>query len=106
MSHRNPPDSGTASLVESRPHTPATTTLGMGADEMKEIAAIFKLVLGGTTANTIASGDNAGKTSKARYTLDEGARKEASDRVAALLSRYPVYPELDLAALQAAFPTK
>jgi glycine hydroxymethyltransferase len=83
--------------------TPATTTLGMGADEMKEIAAIFKLVLGATTADTIASGDNAGKTSKARYTLDEGARKEASDRVAALLSRYPVYPELDLETLQSSF---
>lgn len=83
--------------------TPATTTLGMGPDEMKEIAAIFGLVLKNTTANTIAGGPNAGKTSKAKYTLDEAAKQEASDRVHALLGRFPVYPELDLGLLQRAF---
>ena len=76
--------------------TPAVTTLGMGPEEMKEIAAIFKLVLNNTRPGAIESGPNAGKPSKANYLLEEAARAEARDRVRAMLSRYPVYPELDL----------
>ena len=42
---------------------------------------------------------NGGK-SKAKYTIDDGARKEARARVEAVLSGYPVYPELDLAMIE------
>ncbi len=83
--------------------TPATTTLGMGADEMKEIAAIINLVLSNTVPATIENGKNAGKPSKARYVLDDAIRTEAKARIAALLEKYPVYPELDLAFLQEHF---
>ena len=72
--------------------TPAMTTLGMGPEEMKEIASVMTLVLRNTTADEAPSG---GK-SKAKYKVDPGATAEARARVAALLNRYPVYPELDL----------
>ncbi len=83
--------------------TPAVTTLGMGEDDMKEIAAILKLVLSNITPTTIEKGDNAGKASKAKYTTDASAVEEASSRVKTLLDRYPVYPELDLGLLQTHF---
>jgi len=83
--------------------TPAVTTLGMGRDEMKEIAAIFKLVLENTRPGVIGSGPNAGKPSKATFELDESIAAQARDRVGALLDRFPVYPELDLALLQKHF---
>jgi glycine hydroxymethyltransferase len=76
--------------------TSAVTTLGMGKPEMKEIAAILKLVLANTKAETISSGEHTGKPSKAKYQIDEKAKQEAKDRVKSLLDRYPVYPELDL----------
>ncbi len=83
--------------------TPAVTTLGMGEAEMKEMAAIFKLVLTHTKPEQITSGENAGKLSKAKYTMDEKAKAEARSRVKALLDRFPVYPELDLEFLQKYF---
>lgn len=83
--------------------TPAVTTLGMGAEEMKEIAAVLKLVVSNTTPNTIESGPNAGKTSKAKYTIASQAKDAARSRVGALLARFPVYPQLDLALLQEHF---
>ena len=83
--------------------TPALTTLGMGAAEMKEIAAIFKLVLSHTKSGVIESGPNAGKPSKANYVLDPAAASQAQRRVKALLDEFPVYPELDLGLLQKHF---
>lgn len=82
---------------------PAVTTLGMGAAEMAEIAAILKLVLSNTEAALIESGPNAGQPSKRLHTLDPGAREAARARIRALLDRFPVYPELDLGFLQEAF---
>jgi len=76
--------------------TPAATTLGMGAAEMREIAAILRLVLGHTTPEVIAAGAKAGERSLARYTLDPAAADQARARVGDLLGRHPVYPELDL----------
>jgi glycine hydroxymethyltransferase len=76
--------------------TPAVTTLGMGKAEMKEIAAILKLVLANTKPEIITTGEHAGKPSKAKYQIAEKARQEAQSRVKALLDRFPVYPELDL----------
>jgi glycine hydroxymethyltransferase len=83
--------------------TPATTTLGMGEAETKEIAAIISLVLAGTKPETITKGENTGKPSKAKYRIDPKVKGEAKSRVTVLLSRYPVYPELDLTFLQKSF---
>ena len=71
--------------------TPATTTLGMGAPEMKEIAGIIARVLASTTPTQAKDG-----VSKAKYTIDAAAKSEALARVSALLSAFPVYRELDL----------
>ena len=80
--------------------TPAVTTLGMGAPEMAEIADILALVLNAVRPAVLTSGDNAGKPSKKKYELDPAVRQAARDRVAALLARFPVYPELDLDLLR------
>jgi glycine hydroxymethyltransferase len=73
--------------------TPATTTLGMGVEEMREIAAIMKLVL----ANTKPAAVKNGGLSRAKYQLDPAIASEARARVQALLKRFPLYPELDIA---------
>ncbi len=83
--------------------TPAVTTLGMGQKEMEEIARIIGLILRNTTAEIASSGDNRGKPSKAKFTVNEKAKKEAQCRVLSLLRVYPVYPELDLELLQKHF---
>jgi glycine hydroxymethyltransferase len=83
--------------------TPAVTTLGMGEAEMKEIAAILKLIIASTKPATIQSGRNAGKPSRAKADTDPKAADEAARRVQALLEQYPVYPELDLTFLQQQF---
>ncbi len=67
--------------------TPATTTLGMGKDEMREIGDIIVDVL----SNTIAS-----KTSKASAVVEPETLKKAQERVADLLGRYPLYPEIEI----------
>jgi glycine hydroxymethyltransferase len=76
--------------------TPAVTTLGMGALEMKEIAAIVKLVLDHTKPAITDKGTPA----KGKIVLDEQAKNEAKGRVQALLNKYTLYPELDLAFLK------
>jgi glycine hydroxymethyltransferase len=78
--------------------TPATTTLGMGTAEMKEIAAILKLVLSNSKPDTTPSGP-----SKAKYTIVPAALSEGKARVAALLQKVPVYPNLDLRLLEQHF---
>lgn len=83
--------------------TPAVTTLGMGEAEMKEIAAIVALVLSGTKPEIIATGDNAGQPSKAKYILPDTVRSEARTRVRKLLDRFVLYPELDLSYLKKTF---
>ncbi|GHO84569.1 glycine hydroxymethyltransferase [Dictyobacter formicarum] len=76
--------------------TPATTTLGMGPAEMREIASIIKLVLGNVTAAKTASG----KKSLTKYILDEQILAEARQRVQNLLARHQLYPELNLDLIQ------
>jgi glycine hydroxymethyltransferase len=67
--------------------TPAVTTLGMGAEEMREVASILHGVLQAT------EGDS---DSKARYRLPEAVRDQARDRAHDLLDRYPLYPGIAL----------
>jgi glycine hydroxymethyltransferase len=74
--------------------TPAVTTLGMGESDMKEIARIIKHVLANTAA-TVTDG----KKSQAKYDLDPAIVEKAHKQVQALLDRYPLYPELDLEAV-------
>ena len=83
--------------------TPAVTTLGMGTEEMKEIASIIKWVLSNTKPAVIESGTNAGSLSKAKYVIAESAKNQAKQRVSALLDRFPVYPQLDLEFLKTHF---
>jgi glycine hydroxymethyltransferase len=64
----------------------------MGPDEMREIASIMKRVLSNVTPTLTASG----KKSLTKYILDETILNEAQQRVEALLSKHPLYPELDL----------
>lgn len=84
--------------------TPAVTTLGMGKAEMREIASIIALVLKNTKAATITKGAKAGTLSKARFETDAQAVEEARGRVADLVSRFKLYPELDLEFLEEFFP--
>lgn len=72
--------------------TPAITTLGMGTDEMGEIAAVISRILINTTPTTTKSGER----SKARYAIADGVVDEARSRIGALLDRHPLYPELDM----------
>jgi len=80
--------------------TPAATTLGMGAPEMKEIAAIFKLVLGNTKQAVTKSGE----ASRAKYKIAPKAADEARARIDALLKPFPLYPNLDLDLMLGAYP--
>lgn len=80
--------------------TPAVTTLGMGKQEMKEIAAIIKLVLSNTRPAKITKGPHAGTLSKSKVVTDPAAKAEALDRVHDLLHRFLLYPELDLEFLK------
>lgn len=74
--------------------TAAITTLGMGAEEMKEIAAVLKLILSHTEAEPAKEG-----RSKAKFTIEAAAESEARQRISTLLVSFPVYPQLDLSIL-------
>ncbi|QQR90791.1 MAG: glycine hydroxymethyltransferase [Myxococcales bacterium] len=82
--------------------TAAVSTIGMTADDMKEIASITKLVLSNTKAVIVAKGERKGQKSLAKYTLDESVKKQAQERVAKLMELHRPYPELDLQILQEA----
>ncbi|HEV2527610.1 MAG TPA: glycine hydroxymethyltransferase [Thermomicrobiales bacterium] len=78
--------------------TPAVTTLGMGSDEMREIASIITLVLGNTKAATTSSG----KPSRAKFVTADGIVEQARERVRALTAAHPLYPQLDAELLASA----
>lgn len=83
--------------------TPAVTTLGMGTEEMKEIASVFALVLKNARPAEITKGEKAGTLSKARAVVDKSIKEEARARILALLDKYVLYPELDLEFLKREF---
>jgi glycine hydroxymethyltransferase len=76
--------------------TPAVTTLGMGPDEMVEIADILVGVLSEVTPVTTTDDSGATKVSKAKFNLPDAAAEAARKRVGDLLSQYRLYPEIDL----------
>jgi glycine hydroxymethyltransferase len=77
--------------------TAAITTLGMGRAEVAEIAAIVATVL--TAAEPAVTADG---PSRARHVLDPAVVAQAGSRVADLLARHPLYPNLDLSLVEAA----
>lgn len=79
--------------------TPATTTLGMGKAEMKEIASLLDSVLKATKPGLTKDG----KPAKGKIDLDSTVQTDIKKRVADLLGRFELYPELDLAFLQKSF---
>jgi glycine hydroxymethyltransferase len=67
--------------------TPALTTLGMGPDEMDQIADLMVTVFDGTEPAA---------DSKAKYSMPEGLAEKVSAQAAELLSGFPLYPTIDL----------
>lgn len=72
--------------------TPALTTLGMGAAEMREIADIIINVLSHAQPAVTSSG----QASKAQVIVDAAVLAKNQQRVKELLSRYPLYPEIEI----------
>ena len=76
--------------------TPSLTTLGMKEAEMKEVAKLINEVLRGTSQGKIASGPNAGKPSRGAFVISAEIQERVSADVRALLSKFVLYPEIDL----------
>jgi glycine hydroxymethyltransferase len=79
--------------------TPALTTLGMGVDEVDEIADVAVEVLRATAPVSVN-----GKPSKAKYETEAKVVQEARARITALCDKFPVYPEIDLSIVEPAAP--
>lgn len=75
--------------------TPATTTLGMGKEEMKEIASIIASLLKASKALPAEKGEG---LSKAKAQTEENVVSDAKKRVKNLLTHFPLYPEIDIAS--------
>ena len=71
--------------------TPALTTLGMGLDEMDEVADIIVAVLTSAEAAEAKRGP-----SLAKYVIDERVQDACRSRAAALLEEHPLYPQVGL----------
>jgi glycine hydroxymethyltransferase len=71
----------------------ALTTLGMGKQEMDEIADILFQTLKATRA---APNEKTGQPSKAQAITDPQVLKRSQQRVKNLLAQFPLYPELQL----------
>ena len=71
--------------------TPAITTLGMGIHEMEELADIIFDLL---SHSKPMFSSKTGGASKAQVQVDAQAILRAKSRVPALLSQFPLYPEL------------
>lgn len=86
--------------------TAAVTTLGMGKDEMDEIASIITDVLSSARPAVIQKGEKKGEISRNRAHVEKSVKEDAKARVISLLERFPLYRELDLGYLERAFPYK
>ena len=84
--------------------TPAVTTLGMGEEEMKEIASVIAMVLKNAHPVKLTKGEHSGELSKNKAKAPLEIIEEARRRVQALLNRFVLYPELDLRFLEEHFP--
>lgn len=73
--------------------TPATTTLGMGKEEMKEIADVIIDIL---SSSKPGLAEKTGLPSKAAVITDPETIRAAKKRVANMLRRFPLYPELQV----------
>jgi glycine hydroxymethyltransferase len=72
--------------------SPAATTLGMGPSEMREVAEVIHGVLSQTQAGRKADD----QASLVKFDTEPRALSQAKARVAALLARHRLYPELEL----------
>lgn len=73
--------------------TPATTSLGMKENEMREIANLIVDILENTQPNIV---EKTGKPSKAKSSTNPEIFESVRSRVHQLLSQYPLYPEIVL----------
>lgn len=73
--------------------TPATTTLGMGKEEMKLIADIILDLLAHTKPATV---EKTGQPSKANAITEADVLTRAKSKVSELLQRFPLYPEIEI----------
>ena len=71
--------------------TPALTTLGMGKEEMKEIAKLIAKILKSTQPAVSEKGP-----SKALIHLEDQVIQEGIARVKELLQKFPLYPEIKI----------
>jgi glycine hydroxymethyltransferase len=76
--------------------TPAVTTLGMGVEEMREIARVIALVLGGVEPATTSKGERG----RVKYALPPAVAAQARERIGALLGRFPLYPQLEASIME------
>lgn len=73
--------------------TPATTTLGMGIDEMDEIADVIVAILKHTKPTIV---QKTGQPSKTNSETEPAILQQVKERVSTLLQAFPLYPELEL----------
>jgi glycine hydroxymethyltransferase len=73
--------------------TPATTTLGMGSAQMKEIASIIYDLLKEAKVEIV---EKTGLPSLSKAKVPLGTMSRAQARVAEVLKDFPLYPELGL----------
>ncbi len=73
--------------------TAATSTLGMGTEEMNEIAQLIAKILRSTQPAMV---EKTGLPSKAKEITKEEVTSEVKRRVTDLLHRFPLYPEINL----------
>jgi glycine hydroxymethyltransferase len=71
--------------------TPALTSLGFGSHELQEVADVIHDVLHHTRA-----GMRGDQVSQVKFETEPAAVERAKKRVAELLGRHRLYPEIDL----------